>query len=101
LYKEVAVFQEKCLDSPEAYLKRDRTLMLVSRQLVPLDYTSGERYNHDPALPLPRWPSLQALRDLSEEVEGSDAFRLRQGLATRSSNRLLSNVRNARALITR
>ena len=101
LHKEMVVFQEKCLDSPEAYLKRDRTLMLVSRQLVPLDYTYGDQHNHDPALPLPRWPSLQALRNLSGEVEGSDALRLRQGLATRSSNRLMSNVRNARALIKR
>ena len=101
LHKEMIVFQEKRLDSPEAYLKRDRTLMLVSRQLVPLDYTYGDQHRHDPALPLPKWPSLETLRNLADETGGSDALRLRQGLAIRSSNRLLSNVRNARALITR
>ena len=101
LYKEMVVFQDKCLESPEAYLKRDRVLMLVSRQLVPLDYTYGHRHSHDPALPLPKWPSLEALRNLAGETGSSDALRLRQGLAIRSSNRLLSNVRNARALITR
>ena len=101
LHKEMIVFQEKRLDSPEAYLKRDRTLMLVSRQLVPLDYTYCDQHRHDPALPLPKWPSLETLRNLADETGGSDALRLRQGLAIRSSNRLLSNVRNARALITR
>ena len=75
--------------------------MRVSRQLVPLDYTYGDQHNHDPALPLPKWPSLEALRNLAGETGSSDALRLRQGLAIRSSNRLLSNVRNARALITR
>ena len=29
----------------------NRTLMLMSRALVPLDYTSGDRFAHDPALP--------------------------------------------------
>jgi hypothetical protein len=99
LHKEMVVFQEKRLESPEAYLRRDRTLMLVSRQLVPLDYTYGDQHSHDPALPLPKWPSLEALRNLAEETGGSDVFLLRRGLATRSVNRLLSNVRNARALL--
>ena len=101
LYKEMVSFQEQQLESPEAYLKRDRTLMLVSRQLVPLDYTYGDQHSHDPALPLPKWPSLEAIRNLAGETRSADALRLRQGLATRSLNRLLSNVQIARALVTR
>ena len=100
LYKEMVSFQEQQLESPEAYLKRDRTLMLVSRQLVPLDYTYGDQHSHDPALPLPKWPSLEAIRNLAGETRSADALRLRQGLATRSLNRLLSNVQIARALVT-
>ena len=100
LYKEMVSFQEQRLESPEAYLKRDRTLMLVSRQLVPLDYTYGDQHSHDPALPLPKWPSLEAIRNLAGETRSADALRLRQGLATRSLNRLLSNVQIARALVT-
>ena len=100
LYKEMVSFQEQRLESPEAYLKRDRTLMLVSRQLVPLDYTYGDQHSHDPALPLPKWPSLEAIRNLAGETRSADTLRLRQGLATRSLNRLLSNVQIARALVT-
>ena len=100
LHKEMVGFQEQRLESPEAYLKRDRTLMLVSRQLVPLDYTYGDQHSHDPALPLPKWPSLEPIRNLAGETRGADALRLHLGLATRSLNRLLSNVRIARALVT-
>src|SRR5262249_33293417 len=51
--------------SDDARLERlNLALMQVSRALVPLDYTRGDRFSHDPALPQPAWPALQALRDL-------------------------------------
>ncbi|PST22583.1 aminopeptidase [Rhizobium sp. JAB6] len=41
------------------------SLMRASRHLVPLNYTSGERFHHDSALPHPAWPSLEGLRALA------------------------------------
>ncbi|MBN8933884.1 MAG: M28 family peptidase [Rhizobium pusense] len=40
-------------------------LMRVSRMLVPLNYTRGDRFRHDSALPHTPWPSLDGLRELA------------------------------------
>ena len=52
-------------------------LMRVSRALVPLDYTQGDRFRHDPALEQAPWPTLQPLRLLAEALGTPEApFRL-------------------------
>jgi hypothetical protein len=43
----------------------DQALMAASRSLVPLDYTSGDRFMHDPALPQAPWPVLDPIRALA------------------------------------
>jgi hypothetical protein len=45
--------------------------MRVSRALVPINYTAGDRFVHDPALPNVPWPSLQGLRELAGLEPGS------------------------------
>ncbi|WP_331376155.1 M28 family peptidase [Sinorhizobium chiapasense] len=49
----------------------NRALMRASRLLVPLNYTSGNRFAHDSALPHPAWPSLEGLRELARLPHGS------------------------------
>ena len=39
--------------------------MRASRALVPLDYTTGDRFSHDPALPQNPWPVLDPIRRLA------------------------------------
>ncbi|MCY0093760.1 M28 family metallopeptidase [Hoeflea ulvae] len=97
LQAELTAFQVQQPETEEACVRRDRTLMRVSRQMVPLDYTTGDRHRHDPSLPLPKWPSLEPLRRLAQETPGTDAFLLRQGPAMRAANRILSGLRAARA----
>lgn len=97
LKRALSAFQQDIPANSQAGLKRDRTLMRVSRELVPLDYTCGDRHQHDPALPLAKWPSLDPLRALALEKPGSNAFLLRQGPAVHSANRLLAGLRRARA----
>jgi hypothetical protein len=75
--------------------RTNRALMRASRALVPLDYTSGDRFAHDPALPLPAWPTLQPLRDLAAAPSGSDAVRFLAVGATRARNRVLYGLRQA------
>ncbi|MFI4997366.1 MAG: aminopeptidase, partial [Hyphomicrobiales bacterium] len=70
-------------------------LMRVSRALVPLDYTEGDRFSHDPALPQPAWPALQKLRDLAQAKPGSDAAHFLAVAATRARNRLSHGLRQA------
>jgi len=64
------------------------TLMAIGRALVPLDYTTGDRFDHDPALGLSAWPVLDPLRRLAEAEVGSDAARFAAVSAVRAGNRL-------------
>ena len=48
----------------------DAALMRASRALAPVYYTSGDRFAHDPALPLPAWPVLDPLRKLAKVAPG-------------------------------
>lgn len=64
-------------------------LIRISRALVPLDYTEGDRFRHDPALPQPAWPVLQGLRELVAAAPDSDQAKFRAVSAARASNRVL------------
>jgi hypothetical protein len=73
----------------------DAALMRASRALAPVYYTSGDRFAHDPALPLPAWPVLQPLRELAKSVAGSDAAQALTVSATRARNRMHHALREA------
>jgi hypothetical protein len=63
-------------------------LMAAGRALVPLDYTTGDRFSHDPALGQSPWPVLDKLRALAEAAPGSDAAKFLTVAARRACNRL-------------
>jgi len=63
-------------------------LMAASRALVPLDYTTGDRFAHDPALAQSPWPVLDKLRALADATPGSDTAKFLTVAATRARNRL-------------
>jgi hypothetical protein len=73
----------------------DQALMRASRAVDPLYYTTGDRFTHDPALPLPAWPVLQPLRELAKTAAGSDEARFLTVSAMRGRNRLLHALRVA------
>ncbi len=73
----------------------DAALMHASRALAPMYYTSGDRFVHDPALPLQAWPVLQPLRELAKTERGSDAAHALTVSATRGRNRMLHALREA------
>lgn len=77
----------------------DDASMRVSRTLVPLDYTQGDRFSHDPALPQPAWPVLEPLRELARAEEGSEAVHLLTVSARRAGNRVAHAVRQALAAL--
>jgi hypothetical protein len=64
-------------------------LIRISRALVPLDYTEGDRFRHDAALPQAAWPVLQGLRELAAAKPDSDQAKFNAVGAARASNRLL------------
>lgn len=99
LRKSIRRLEMETPQTMTACLRRDRIMMRLSRYLVPLDYTSGDRFSHDHALPLPKWPSLEPLRILSKQQPDTLAFHQSYGAATRCANRILSNLRQANALL--
>ncbi len=66
----------------------NQALMAVSRALVPMDYTTGDRFEHDPALPQSKYPVLDVVRQLASAPHGSDEALFLTGGARRASNRL-------------
>lgn len=74
-------------------------IMAASRALVPMDYTNGDRFDHDPALAQPAYPSLAALDRLAATTAGSDAEKFTLGAARRGVNRVMHALRNANAAL--
>ena len=70
-------------------------LMKLSRCLVPLDYTSGDRFGHDLALPQAAFPVLDPLRLLVRMPEGSEGARFAAVGAVRARNRIRSAIEEA------
>ena len=74
--------------APPAKLEAvNRGLMRLSRLLVPLGYTSGDRFVHDLAVPLPPLAGLQRVRDLAALDSDTDAFKFARAALVRERNR--------------
>jgi hypothetical protein len=91
---------EKLRDAAAAGGHDDAALMRASRALAPVYYTTGDRFAHDPALPLPAWPVLQPLRDLAKTAPGSDAAHALTVSAVRGRNRMMYALREASAALS-
>jgi aminopeptidase YwaD len=78
---------------------KSRALMRLSRILVPLDYTRGDRFVHDAALPLPPWSVLEPLRRLAAAARGGDDERFAEVDAIRARNRIAGMLAQARRAV--
>jgi len=65
----------------------NRGLMRLSRLLVPLGYTSGDRFTHDLALPIPPLAGLQRARELTKLDPDSDDYKFARAALVRERNR--------------
>lgn len=84
--------------SAEAF---NQAILKLSRLLVPLDYTTGNRFAHDPATPLAAWPVLEPIRRLAKTKTGDADEPFAKVDAVRARNRLLHGLRKAIALVDR
>lgn len=94
LAHDLAAFDGMTLDASA----HDRTVMRLSRILVPLDYTRGDRFVHDPALSLSSWPVLDPVRRLASSAAGDEA-RFAEVDAVRALNRLTHGLAEASRLL--
>jgi hypothetical protein len=85
-------------EGAEAVALDDR-LRRTARLLVPLNYTFGDRFHPDSAVPHPAWPSLSGLRELVELPAGDKDTSFFQVHARRSRNLVLSTLRQAREVL--
>jgi hypothetical protein len=82
--------------APAARLEAvNRALVRLSRVLVPLAYTTGDRFGHDLALPVPPLAGLQAARQLPDLDPGSDAFKFTTIALVRERNRVVHALETA------
>jgi len=77
----------------------NRTMLKLSRVLVPLDYTTGNRFAHDPATPLVAWPVIEPIRQLAKTNPDHPDEPFAKVDAVRARNRLVHDLRQAIALI--
>jgi N-acetylated-alpha-linked acidic dipeptidase len=75
------------------------TLTAVARALVPVDYSTGDRFGQDPALGQQAYPALQPLRGLTAHPPGSDAALFLEVGMRRARNRVAFALREATAAI--
>lgn len=73
-------------------------LRKLSRILVPLDYTTGPRFRHDPALTAPPLPDLALAERLSEL--DADKLPFAQTQLLRGRNRVVAGLREAAQIVS-
>ena len=78
----------------------NHALVQVSRALVPIDYTRGDRFDHDPALGQTAWPPLDPIRALASAKDGDEANFARVA-AVRARNRVAHALDQANAALDR
>ena len=79
--------------------KANAALLAASRAMVPMDYSTGDRFSHDPALPVANWATLVPLRALAATAPGSDAAHFAAVGARRAANRVGHALREACAAL--
>jgi hypothetical protein len=67
----------------------NRAMVGLSRALVPLFYTTGDRFHHDLAIPVPPLAGLQRARELLGLDPASDRFRFSVAALVRERNRVV------------
>ncbi|HVQ75701.1 MAG TPA: hypothetical protein VMT79_09210, partial [Candidatus Binatia bacterium] len=78
----------------------NRRLMRLSRALVPLLYTTGDRFAHDLAVGVPPLAGLDRARGLAGMDPASDLFKFSLTALVREENRVLHALDEATALAT-
>jgi hypothetical protein len=77
----------------------NRAMVALSRILVPLFYTTGDRFHHDLALPVAPLAGLQRARELSSLDPASDPARFAGAALVRERNRTVHALGEAGAVI--
>lgn len=95
-----ALLEASATASADQASRINAALLQASRLLVPLNYTSGERFHHDPALPHVPWPSLAGLRELAALPADSPDVLFYAVHARQTRNRVVHALREATSILS-
>jgi hypothetical protein len=100
LRRNAAGIAALAVDASDATARRiDRALMAASRALVPVNYTTGDRFRHDSALSHPAWPSLEGLRELARQDRAAPDLPFYVVHARQTRNRIAHALREANSVL--
>lgn len=91
----IEVAEELNAAAPEPADILNDTLMAVSRALVPVDYSTGDRFGQDPATPQAAYPALQPIRGFAGLAAESDEAKFLAVGMTRAVNRVAAALDEA------
>jgi hypothetical protein len=77
----------------------NRTMVDLSRVLIPLLYTTGDRFHHDLAIPVAPLAGLQRARELSGMEPSSDRLRFASAALARERNRVVHALDEATRVV--
>jgi N-acetylated-alpha-linked acidic dipeptidase len=96
LAKTLDIFHKAAVRGKVSAARANAVIQRLARILVPINYTSGPRFRHDPATPVAPLPTLAA----ATQLKGMDKVKL--GFAktqlVRGQNRYIAAIREAEAL---
>lgn len=78
--------------------RANSAIQQLARILVPLNYTRGPRFTHDPALPVPALPAISVASELN--TYGPDTVGFARTQLMRGANRTAAALRQAARLLT-
>ena len=85
----------------DRFKKINQCLLELGRILIPADYTRGERYSHDPAIPIPSFPGLEPIRQLPRLSPDGNEYRFLQAQLLRERNKVIDALKRARKEVER
>lgn len=97
LAEVVDEFYAACEDDVVTF---NAVVVALGRALVPLNYSTGNRYDHDLALPYPPIPSLQSIDELVKAEDGGDAEQHLKVLLQRRLNYVSDTLRHATQVVS-
>lgn len=81
-----------------AEAQANAVIQQLARILVPLNYTRGPRFTHDPALPVPGLPAISVASEL--KTHGPETLGFARTQLMRGANRTAAALRQAARLLT-
>ncbi|HSB06355.1 MAG TPA: M28 family metallopeptidase [Thermodesulfobacteriota bacterium] len=100
-YSEMEKTYQKGEKKRESFRKINQCLLELGRILIPIDYTRLGRYSHDPAIPIPSFPDLEAICQLPQLSPASNEFRFLKAQLLRGRNKVIDALRRARKELER